>query len=114
MTQTAAICIALLKGDVISIFDGYKRFSCTNLPRELSRSVEKKFGVTLSKDKTFFKSQYEGKPGYYYRYRLNRIRENAEGIQKMTQYCIDQSMSTVARTEKEYKEKQLLKSLQLF
>lgn len=85
MTQTAAICSALLKGDVLSIMDGFRKFSCTNLPRELSRSVEQKFGVEISKTPTKFTSQY-GQKGQYYRYRLNHTDYNKEGIEKMREY----------------------------
>lgn len=90
MTQTGAICQALLNGDVLTIFDGYKRFSCTNLPRELSRSVENKFGVTISKEKVNFKPKFDGavKVGFYYRYRLNNVSYNEDGIEKMKAYVI--------------------------
>ena len=85
MTQTAAIASALLNGEVLSIMNGFKLFSCTNLPRELSRSIEKKFGVEISRDKVVFKSKY-GQPGFYYRYRLNKTETNAAGIKLMEQY----------------------------
>lgn len=101
MTQTAAICKALLKGEVLSIMDGFKMFACTNLPRELSRSVEQKFGVKISKDPTKFKSKY-GQSGVYYRYRLNRIAENQEGIEKMVAYVLEQEGAP--KTEKQEKE----------
>lgn len=114
MTQICAICIALLKGDVLTIGDGFNRFNCTNLPRELSRSVEQKFGVEISKTKVNFKSKFDNKPGYFYKYRLNRTEYNAEGISKMTAYCVEQSKNTIARTEKEVKEKKLLDQIQLF
>jgi hypothetical protein len=114
MTQIAAICIALLKGEVLTIGSGFSKFHCTNLPRELSRSVEQKFGVEISKDKTAFKSKYDEKPGYYFRYRLNRTPANAEGIAKMTEYCVKQSFASIARTKKEAEEKQVIEKLQLF
>jgi len=86
MTQKAAIAKALLDGEVLSIMNGFKLFACTNLPRELSRSIEKKFGVEISRDKVVFKSKY-GQPGFYYRYRLNKTESNAEGIKKLMEYC---------------------------
>lgn len=86
MTQTAAIANALLNGDTLSIMNGFRLFSCTNLPRELSRSIEKRFGVEISRDKVLFKSKY-GHPGFYYRYRLNKTEANTPGIAKMMEYC---------------------------
>lgn len=85
MTQIAAICKALLDGNVLSIMTGFKMFACTNLPRELSRGVEKKFGVKISKERVDFVSKY-GQPGFYFRYRLNRTDYNKEGISKMYEY----------------------------
>lgn len=90
MTQIAAICISLLKGDVLTIGDGFYKFHCTNLPRELSRSVEQKFDVEISRDRVDFESTYEGRSGYYFRYRLNRSERNVEGIKKMQEYVAQQ------------------------
>lgn len=85
MNQTAAIAAALLRGEVISIMTAFKMFGCTNAPREIGRSIERKFGVQVSKTPTNFKSKY-GKEGVYFRYRLNRTDYNKEGIQKMLEY----------------------------
>jgi len=86
MTQTAAICQALLDGRVLSIMTAFKDFNCTNLPRELSRSVEQKFGIKVSKEKKEFISKYGARKGYYFRYRLNHTDYNKEGIEKMRAY----------------------------
>lgn len=88
MNQTAALAIALLKGEVVSIKTAFKQFGCSNAPREIGRSIERKFGVTVSKTPTKFKSRY-GKAGVYYQYRLNRTGYNLEGMQRMAKYCID-------------------------
>lgn len=90
MTQVAAICSALLDGQVLSIMSGYKLFACTNLPREISRSVEKKFEVVVSKERVEFVSKY-GQSGFYFRYRLNTTDYNKEGIEKMRKYVKEQS-----------------------
>lgn len=90
MTQTAAIVKSLLNGDVLSIMNGFHLFSCTNLPREISRSVEKKFGVEVSRERIDFKSKY-GHAGIYFRYRLNRTDYNKPGIEKMEAYLKSQS-----------------------
>lgn len=89
MTQLAAIASALLKGEVLTIMNGYTKFACTNLPRELSRGIETKFNVVISRDKVNFTSQY-GQPGFYYRYRLNRTDMNLPGIEAMTLYVREQ------------------------
>lgn len=85
MTQVAAICKALLDGQVLSIMTGFKMFACTNLPRELSRSIEQKFEVKVSKVRVAFISQY-GQHGFYFTYRLNRTTYNKPGIEKMKEY----------------------------
>ena len=90
MTQTAAIAKALLDGKVLSIMNGFRLFSCTNIPREISRSIEKKFCVDISRDKVEFVSKY-GHPGVYYRYRLNRTEHNMNGIIKMERYVAEHS-----------------------
>lgn len=115
MTQICAICISLLKGDTLTIGDGFYKFHCTNLPRELSRSVEQKFGVVVSRDKVDFESKYDNKPGYYYRYRLNRIEANTEGIKKMQDYIsVQVARMPAPRTEKEVNERKLLVQVQMF
>lgn len=90
MTQICAIAIALLNGDTMTIADGFHKFHCSNLPRELSRSIEQKFGVIISKDKKEFKSIYDERPGYYYRYRLNKSDVNKEGIERIREYIKSQ------------------------
>ena len=90
MTQICAIAIALLNGETMTIGDGFYKFHCSNIPREISRSIEKKFSVKVSRDKKEFKSVYDGKPGYYYRYRLNKTDQNKEGIERMREYIKSQ------------------------
>lgn len=101
MTQIAAIAFSLLRGDVLSIMNGFQLFSCTNLPREISRSIEKKFQVEVSRETVTFTSQYD-QPGSYVRYRLNRTEYNKPGIEKMKQYVREQmGDSALAKTDKE-------------
>ena len=106
MTQISAICKSLLSGETLSIMNGFKYFGCTNLPREISRGIEKPFQVIISRMKMDFTSKY-GQSGYYYQYRLNPLIEgNAEGIKKMIEYVKEHdptfSLSS-PRTEKEQK-----------
>jgi hypothetical protein len=89
MTQTAAIAYALLKGEIISIKTAFDQFGCSNAPREIGRSIERKFGIQVSRHKVNFKSRY-GKAGIYFQYRLNKDASyNKEGIEKMRQYVHD-------------------------
>lgn len=112
MTQTAAIAAALLRGDVLSIMSGFKMFACSNLPREISRSIEAKLGVEVSRVKKDFVSQY-GQSGYYFEYRLNRTPYNEEGIQKMKKYLKEHRGTTLSHPKTE-KQAKLLKQTVLF
>lgn len=85
MTKTAHICKALLKGEVLTIMDGFKKYAVTNIPREVSRQIEKKFDVHVSRDKVEFTTD-SGLPGWYFRYRLNHTILNEPGIQRMKEY----------------------------
>lgn len=104
MNQLAAICQSLLNGDVLTIMDGFRRFNCSNIPREISRSVEQKFDVQVSREKKDFKAKFDGKPGYYFRYRLNATDYNIPGIEKMRQYVIDHGGSTHPQPAKQKQE----------
>jgi len=83
--QIAYISQALIRGEVLTIMDGFKRFNCTNLPRELSRSVERKFGVEISRERVEFTTDCD-MPGFFFRYRLNATAYNEPGIKKMRDY----------------------------
>ena len=85
MTQIAAIAKCLLDGQTLDIAKGFKWFACSNIPRELSRSIEQKFNVTLKREKKEFTSRY-GHDGFYYEYSLPRNRKNKEGIKAMHKY----------------------------
>lgn len=92
MNQKAAICKSLLKGEVLSIMNGFKWFGVTNTPREIGRSVERAFNVRVSRVSKEFTSRY-GQPGNYTEYRLNRVPDNAEGILLMEAYVREQEQS---------------------
>jgi len=86
MTATAAICDAFLKGHTLSIKTAFKDFGVTNLPREVGRSIERKFGVHISKFKKEGKSKY-GLSCIWFEYRLNPlIEDNFDGIKLMKKY----------------------------
>lgn len=85
MTQISAIAFSFLKGESNSIMSAFKKFYCTNLPREVGRSIERKFGVKVHRTPVEFKSTY-GHTGTYIRYTLLRTSENKEGRKKMIEY----------------------------
>ena len=89
-TQVAAIAHSLLKGEVLSIMNGFQKFACSNTPREVSRAIEKKFNVEVSKERLDFTSTY-GHKGFYFRYRLNKTDYNKPGIEKMKLYVKENS-----------------------
>lgn len=110
MTQTAAICKALLEGKTLSIMTAFQMFSCTNLPRELSRSVEQKFDIRVSKERINFTSKY-GQAGSFFRYRLNRTEYNAPGIEKMKEYVAQQMEDAFHKSVEKFKQKELFESM---
>lgn len=85
MNQKCAIIKSLLKGEVLSIMNGFKWFGCTNIPREIGRSVERPFGVIVSRVSKDGNSRY-GQPVHYTQYRLNNTDHNKEGRAKMEAY----------------------------
>ena len=85
MNQKCALCKSLLRGEVLSIMNGFSWFGITNIPREIGRSIERPFGVTVSRVSKDFTSRY-GQGGFYFEYRLNRTERNKEGILKMEAY----------------------------
>lgn len=85
MTSKAALCMALLEGRVLNIKNVFKLIGLTNAPREISRMIEKPFGVTVSRTPREGKSRY-GQKVTWYDYRLNRTEHNMNGIIKMERY----------------------------
>lgn len=116
MTSKAALCLALLRGEVVSIKTGFKDFGITNIPREIGRSIEREedggFGVEVSRTEKKGKSRY-GQPVTWIEYRLNRTEYNKAGIEKMIAYVNSQT-SEAAKTQKEAKIKAAAKQVELF
>lgn len=113
MNQIAAISRALLNGEVISIKTAFQMFGCSNAPREIGRSIERKFGVKVSKTPTKFTSKY-GKSGVYFQYRLNATDYNKEGIQKMKEYVNKEVQSFIPKTDNQQKSKIAVSNNELF
>lgn len=97
-TQISAMCESLLKGETLDIFKGMKWFGISNTPREIGRSIERKFGVRVDRKKVEFKSRY-GMPGYYFEYRLYHTPENKDGILKMAEYVSKNKSTMIVRKQ---------------
>ena len=85
MNQKAALCAALLAGETLSIMDGFKKLGITNLPREISRSIEGDFLVIVSRTPKTKRTRY-GTKCHYYEYSLPKNWANKAGIEKMQAY----------------------------
>lgn len=102
MTAKAALIQALLDGRVLNIKNCFETIGLTNCPREISRMVEKPFGVVVSRVNREGKSRY-GQPVTWVDYRLNPTDYNQSGIAKMRKYVQDQKASTVITTDNQKK-----------
>jgi hypothetical protein len=100
MTSKAALCKALLEGQVVNIMNGFKLFGITNIPREIGRSIERcpkktknkldgGFDVKVSRVNRTGKSRY-GTNINWVDYRLNFTNYNKKGIKKMKEYVYKQ------------------------
>ena len=86
MNAIVAIAQALLNGEILTIKTAFNDFGVSNLPREVGRAIERKFGVRISKLRKESKSRY-GIFVSYNEYRLNKDDpENQYGIEKMIKY----------------------------
>lgn len=86
MNAISAIAQAFLNGDILTIKTAFRDFGVSNLPREVGRAIERKFGVRISKLRKDGKSRYDI-PVSYYEYRLNKDDpDNTTGIQAMIDY----------------------------
>jgi len=85
MNATAAIAKAFLAGKVLSIKTAFRDFGITNLPREVSRLIEKRFDVQIAKVPRNGQTRY-GIHCRWYEYRLPKTPYNEEGIKRMSEY----------------------------
>lgn len=103
MNAKAALCLALLEGRVLNIKNVFKTIGLTNCPREISRMIEKPFGVQVSRTTKTGKSRY-GSEVTWTDYRLNHTSYNADGIKKMKEYVLAHRGSLEScTTDAEYK-----------
>ena len=110
MTAKAALCKHLLAGEVINVKTCFETIGLTNCAREVSRMIEKPFGVIVSRTRREGKSRYK-QPVSWVDYRLNRTPHNAEGIKKMVKYVLEHEGKTPfnssPKTDKEAKAKKM-------
>jgi hypothetical protein len=112
MTARCALCLALLEGRVLTIFNCMKDVGFSNLPREVTRAVEKPFGVVVSRTPKESTNRY-GHPIRYFEYRLNNTETNKEGREKMIAFC-KQEINAVPKTDKQSKAYKALKQVEMF
>lgn len=93
MTAKAALCMHLLEGHTLNIKNCFSLIGLTNCPREISRMIEKPFGVRVARVHREGKSRY-GQSVTWVDYHLNEfVEENKEGIKKMREYIQSQQKS---------------------
>lgn len=85
MTAKAALIKALLGGEVLNIKNCFRLIGLTNCPREIGRSVEREFGVMVSRTPMKGRTRY-GQTCNWVNYRLNRTSYNSAGRKKMKEY----------------------------
>jgi hypothetical protein len=100
MTAKAALAQALLDGRVLNVKNCFQTIGLTNCAREISRMIEKPFGVTVSRTQREGKSKY-GQPVTWMDYRLNHTDYNKDGIEKMREYVKQQAGTANPKTDKE-------------
>lgn len=104
MNKKIALCLALLKGDIINVSNCIRICGYSNPAREIPREIEIPFGITISRIRMASKDQF-GNAVNWVNYRLNRDADyNKDGIAKLKEYC-KEHMPPVseAKTEKEAK-----------
>lgn len=111
MTAKAALCLHLLKGEVLNVKNVFTMIGLTNASREISRMVEKPFGVVVTRTRMDGKSRY-GQSVSWINYRLNRTEYNKEGISKMVLY-VESQMEQNPKTQAQQKAKNIVQQLQL-
>ena len=107
MNAKAAIAKAFLRGETLSIKTAFNLFGITNLPREVSRQIEKPFGIRITRTQREGKTKYNV-PCSWFEYKLLKTEENKPGIELMREYIREQENKTVITTTKQLKQLDLL------
>jgi len=95
MTAKAALCKALLNGEVLNVKNVFRTIGLTNCAREVSRMVEKPFGVQVSRTHKKGKSKYS-QDVTWVDYYLIKSEHNLPGIAKMEDY-VEKHFPTASR-----------------
>lgn len=103
MTAKAALCKALLAGEVLNVKNVFNMIGLTNCAREISRMIEAPFGVNVSRTAMEGKSKY-GQRVCWVNYRLNASEHNREGLLKMYDYVKEQEGNAPPKTNAEQKQ----------
>jgi hypothetical protein len=85
MTAKSAICSLLLAGHTLNIKNCFNLVGITNCPREISRQIERPFGVEIKRTERTGTSRFK-QPVRWIDYTLERTLDNAMGILKMEEY----------------------------
>lgn len=88
MNAKCALVKALLDGKVLNIKNCFEMIGLTNAPREISRMIEKPFGVEVFRVDMKGKSRY-GSPVVWVNYRLPKTEQNKAGIKLMRDYLAE-------------------------
>lgn len=90
-TAKAYLIRDLLKGKKISIRTAFYDYGISNLSRELIRSVEKPFEISVNRTPKTGRTRY-GKACYYFEYQLNvNDKLNKKGVKNMKKYLSEVS-----------------------
>lgn len=81
----AALVNSLLQGKTITIKNGFEDYGITNVPREISRAVEQKFGVRVNRKRREYTTVY-GFYQTYFEYKLEKDKQPEDSIKKMKEY----------------------------
>ncbi len=110
MTAKCALAKELLSGKVINVKSCFMTVGLTNCSREISRMIEKPYGLIVSRTHMEGKSKH-GQPVTWVNYRLNNTPQNQEGIQKLIAYVQEQEGTKTPKTTKEEKQQAATKQI---
>ena len=88
MNAKTALLKILLNGETVNVKTCFRDTGLTNCAREVSRMVEKPFGVNLDREQIVSKSRY-GCTVTYFNYKLPRNNENHHGITLIARYILE-------------------------
>jgi len=112
MNKKVALCLALLKGDVINVSNSIRLTGYSNPAREIPREVEIPFSVKVSRTKMDSKDQF-GNYVTWCNYRLNFTGYNEKGISAMREY-VKKEMQSEPPPKTDAENKQRKQAMMLF